>query len=210
VNLGVSKDQRLSLNPSQISGACGRLMCCLRYEHEFYVQSRKRFPKEGKLIRTKRGEEKVLTNDIFRDRVTLRGEDGEVRTIELAELRNEAETVGAPLPISMTAIAADDSPSRGDDTEVALDEELIEETVVIPVITVSETAEIEIPAPEVVPQAQAADARERRPHRRRGRRGGRRNRQGGRPNAEGGDAADGGDAAEGGDAGDASDAGDSE
>jgi len=210
VNLGVAKDQRLSLNPSQISGACGRLMCCLRYEHEFYVQSRKRFPKEGKLIRTKRGEEKVLTNDIFRDRVTLRGEDGEVRTIELAELRNEAETVGAPLPISMTAIAADDSPSRGDDTEVALDEELIEETVVIPVITVSETAEIEIPAPEVVPQAQAADARERRPHRRRGRRGGRRNRQGGRPNAEGGDAADGGDAAEGGDAGDASDAGDSE
>ena len=43
----VAKDQRLSLNPSQISGACGRLMCCLRYEHEFYVQSRKRFPKEG-------------------------------------------------------------------------------------------------------------------------------------------------------------------
>ncbi|OLD43941.1 MAG: hypothetical protein AUI63_07115, partial [Gemmatimonadetes bacterium 13_1_40CM_2_60_3] len=34
VNLGVAKDQRLSLNPSQISGACGRLMCCLRYEHE--------------------------------------------------------------------------------------------------------------------------------------------------------------------------------
>ena len=48
VNLGVAKDQRLSLNPSQISGACGRLMCCLRYEHEFYVESRKRFPEGGK------------------------------------------------------------------------------------------------------------------------------------------------------------------
>src|SRR5581483_5822792 len=60
VNLGVAKDQRLSLNPSQISGACGRLMCCLRYEHEFYVQQRKRFPKEGKLIRTARGEEKIM------------------------------------------------------------------------------------------------------------------------------------------------------
>ena len=46
VNLGVAKEQRLSLNPSQISGACGRLMCCLRYEHDFYVQQRKRFPKE--------------------------------------------------------------------------------------------------------------------------------------------------------------------
>ena len=54
VNLGVAKDQRLSLNPSQISGACGRLMCCLRYEHEFYVQSRKRFPKEGKIARARR------------------------------------------------------------------------------------------------------------------------------------------------------------
>ena len=67
VNLGVAKDQRLSLNPSQISGACGRLMCCLRYEHEFYAQSRKRFPKEGKLIRTQQGEEKVVANDIFRE-----------------------------------------------------------------------------------------------------------------------------------------------
>ena len=45
VNLGVAKEQKLSLNPTQISGACGRLMCCLRYEHEFYVQSRKRFPR---------------------------------------------------------------------------------------------------------------------------------------------------------------------
>src|SRR5262245_25860683 len=103
VNLGVAKDQRLSLNPSQISGACGRLMCCLRYEHEFYAQSRKRFPKEGKLVRTKRGEEKVISNDIFRERVTLRAEDGEVRTIALLELREEAEAAGAPLPVMAVA-----------------------------------------------------------------------------------------------------------
>ena len=89
VNLGVAKDQRLSLNPTQISGACGRLMCCLRYEHEFYVQSRKRFPKEGRLLATSRGEEKVLANDIFRERMTLRGADGEARVVPLAELREE-------------------------------------------------------------------------------------------------------------------------
>ena len=59
VNLGVAKDQRLSLNPSQISGACGRLMCCLRYEHDFYVQTRKRFPKEGRIVVTSLGEEFV-------------------------------------------------------------------------------------------------------------------------------------------------------
>jgi cell fate regulator YaaT (PSP1 superfamily) len=86
VNLGVAKDQRLSLNPMQISGACGRLMCCLRYEHDFYVQSRRRFPKEGRLVVTARGEEKVIATDIFRDRVTLRGADGEVHVVPLAEL----------------------------------------------------------------------------------------------------------------------------
>ena len=96
VNLGVAKDQRLSLNPTQISGACGRLMCCLRYEHEFYVQQRKRFPKEQKIIETSKGEEKVISNDIFRERVTLRGVDGEVRTITLAELRREWRNPGMP------------------------------------------------------------------------------------------------------------------
>lgn len=95
VNLGVAKDQRLSLNPTQISGACGRLMCCLRYEHDFYVQSRRRFPKEGRILRTARGEEKVLAIDIFRDTVTLRGVEGEARVVPLAELRQEAEQAGS-------------------------------------------------------------------------------------------------------------------
>src|SRR5207253_1472111 len=79
VSLGVAKDQRLSLNPTQISGACGRLMCSLRYEHEFYVASRKRFPKEGKTVKTTVGEERVVANDIFRERVVLRGVEGEAR-----------------------------------------------------------------------------------------------------------------------------------
>src|SRR6476661_8849624 len=91
VNLGVAKDQRLSLNPSQISGACGRLMCCLRYEHEFYVQSRKRFPKEGKIVLTKIGEEKVVSVDIFRERITLRGVEGDVRTLSLPDFKAETE-----------------------------------------------------------------------------------------------------------------------
>jgi cell fate regulator YaaT (PSP1 superfamily) len=89
VNLGVAKDQRLSLNPAQISGACGRLMCCLRYEHEFYVQSRKRFPKEGKIVTTARGEEKVLAIDIFRERLTLRNAEGETRLVSLPDFNRE-------------------------------------------------------------------------------------------------------------------------
>jgi len=103
-----AKDQRLStLNPAQISGTCGRLMCCLRYEHEFYVQSRKRFPKEGKVLTTALGEEKVVSNDIFRDQVTLRTAAGEARTIPLAQLRKELGD--GTLPV-------DDEPVREEDS----------------------------------------------------------------------------------------------
>jgi len=97
VSLALAKDQRLSLNPSQISGGCGRLLCCLRYEHEFYVASRKRFPKEGKHLTTGHGEERVQAVDIFRERVLLRAADGSTRTVTLQELRQElTETPTAP------------------------------------------------------------------------------------------------------------------
>jgi cell fate regulator YaaT (PSP1 superfamily) len=204
VNLGVAKDQRLSLNPSQISGACGRLMCCLRYEHEFYVQSRKRFPKEGKIVRTKRGEEKVLANDIFRERVTLRGEDGEVRAIELAELHAEVEAAGGRLLAATgpRASAADDLELEDDRLDIAVEDETVTETVtetitesIVAIVSEdvredqSESADEEASEAADGGQPQsAADGRERRPHRRRGRRGGRRNRQSGGPAAEGGDA----------------------
>ena len=111
VNLGVAKDQKLSLNPQQISGACGRLMCCLRYEHEFYVLSRRRFPKEGKILQTSRGEEKVLSCDIFHERVTLRTVEGDTRVVALAELTQEtagfdASTMGATAEYAIPSAAA--------------------------------------------------------------------------------------------------------
>ncbi len=89
VTLQLAKDQNLSLNPSQISGACGRLMCSLRYEHDFYVQSRKRFPKMGKQVRTSLGTEMVVSNNIFESTVTLKGPSGELRAIALEELKRE-------------------------------------------------------------------------------------------------------------------------
>ena len=89
VSLSVAKDQHLSLNPAQISGPCGRLLCCLHYEHDFYVESRKRFPKEGKVLRTSVGFERVVAVDIFRERVTLRGEEGSTRIVPLEQLKTE-------------------------------------------------------------------------------------------------------------------------
>lgn len=98
VNLSIAKDQHLSLNPAQISGPCGRLLCCLHYEHDFYVQSRKRFPKEGKVLRTAVGQEKVLAVDIFRDRVTLRSEDQGTRVVPLDLLQVELERAAGDVP----------------------------------------------------------------------------------------------------------------
>jgi cell fate regulator YaaT (PSP1 superfamily) len=89
ISLQLAKDQNLSLNPAQISGTCGRLMCCLTYEHDAYLQARKRFPREGRMVRTSLGQEKVIGIDIFRDQVTLLDESRQRRVVSLAELRTE-------------------------------------------------------------------------------------------------------------------------
>ncbi|MEP7066934.1 MAG: regulatory iron-sulfur-containing complex subunit RicT [Gemmatimonadota bacterium] len=166
VNLQVAKDQHLSLNPSQISGACGRLMCCLRYEHDYYVQSRKRFPKEGRILVTSVGEEKVLANDIFGDRVTLRGPEGDMRVVPLAELKAELEQRASAVEEHEDETAATEPL-----TEAVLDDEPPERAN-------GGTQRALAPLPGETPAGEATD---RRPHRRRGRRGGRR----GRPPAGG-------------------------
>ncbi len=89
VSLQLAKDQGLSLNPAQISGCCGRLMCCLMYEHKTYVEARRRFPREGKTLRTEQGEERVVTVDIWQETVTLRSTEGNRRTVSLEELKGE-------------------------------------------------------------------------------------------------------------------------
>jgi cell fate regulator YaaT (PSP1 superfamily) len=97
VSLQLAKDQRLSLNPAQISGCCGRLMCCLTYEHDSYVAARKRFPREGKTLITTTGREKVVGVDIWRERVYLRDDDGNRRAVTLEDLKKETVTT-APEP----------------------------------------------------------------------------------------------------------------
>jgi cell fate regulator YaaT (PSP1 superfamily) len=63
------------------------------YEHRTYVEARRRFPREGRLIRTSNGEEKVVSVDIWADTVSLRGPEGDRRVVTLAELKRE---VGPP------------------------------------------------------------------------------------------------------------------
>ena len=184
VNLGIAKDQKLSLNPQQISGACGRLMCCLRYEHEFYVLSRRKFPKEGKILTTSLGEEKVIACDIFNERVTLRTADGDSRVIALADLRTELEGQDQP-----TDHAHDDAPSHTAEYPVdaavhaMLDTVELEIAPLLAAMTVVEVAPVvatelvtelvtEAAAENADGEDAAGDATRRK--RRRGRRGGRR------------------------------------
>jgi cell fate regulator YaaT (PSP1 superfamily) len=61
------------------------------YEHTTYVQARRRFPREGRVLRTAKGEEKVLSVDIWGERITLKADDGERRTLALQELKREVQ-----------------------------------------------------------------------------------------------------------------------
>jgi len=71
VTIKMAKKQNISLNPNKISGMCGRLMCCLTYEHEYYEEAKKKFPKTGKRIMTKEGEGKIIRQNVLKETVTV-------------------------------------------------------------------------------------------------------------------------------------------
>lgn len=66
VSIKMAKDQGLSLNPTKISGACGRLMCCLKYEQNVYEELLKKLPKEGDIIETPEGKGEVLSVNVLK------------------------------------------------------------------------------------------------------------------------------------------------
>jgi cell fate regulator YaaT (PSP1 superfamily) len=114
VTLQLAKDQGLSLNPSQISGACGRLMSCLRYEHSFYQQARKRFPPVGQRLRTEQGKEDVTGWNLFKETVTLKSLTGEMRTVALQELKRETAAARAERPPRSDGAEEEQPPAGGD------------------------------------------------------------------------------------------------
>ena len=81
VSIRMAKEQSLSLNPTKISGQCGRLMCCLTYEYETYQNLKKKLPKIGKSVKTISGKGKVIRHNAICNRITVRLEGGmEVET----------------------------------------------------------------------------------------------------------------------------------
>jgi cell fate regulator YaaT (PSP1 superfamily) len=92
VSIRMAKDQNLPLNPTKISGCCGRLMCCLKYEHEVYVSFRKRAPKRGAIVRTPAGEGKVTDLLAPVDSVAVDLGEGRSATFKLDELGTPASS----------------------------------------------------------------------------------------------------------------------
>ena len=86
VTIRMAKDQGLALNPSKISGACGRLMCCLQYEHQTYKELSQSMPKLGENVQTPGGLGKVIQNNIIKQTVLVRLEDESILTYSIEEL----------------------------------------------------------------------------------------------------------------------------
>ena len=86
VSIRMAKEQDLPLNPSKISGLCGRLMCCLRYEYDAYKDFKSRAPKKGALIDTPAGVAKVVEFDTPHETVRVRYEDGRSVVLPVSEM----------------------------------------------------------------------------------------------------------------------------
>ena len=85
VSIKMAKEQNLSLNPTKISGQCGRLMCCLKYEQDTYEQTLKRVPKVGKDIVTPDGTGVIVEINAIRERVKVRIRVGDDDSFEVRE-----------------------------------------------------------------------------------------------------------------------------
>ena len=77
VSIKMAKEQNISLNPSKISGNCGRLMCCLRYEQEAYEEKLSRLPKTGAIVKTEDGEGEVASVETLKEIVKVKFKDGD-------------------------------------------------------------------------------------------------------------------------------------
>ena len=77
VSIKMAKEQNISLNPAKISGNCGRLMCCLKYEQEVYEEKQKRLPKVGAIVKTEDGEGEVCGVETLKEIIKVKFHDGE-------------------------------------------------------------------------------------------------------------------------------------
>ena len=159
VSIKMAKTQNLSLNPTKISGTCGRLMCCLKYEQDAYEDLIRNSPKLDSFVDTPEGRGTVVELDLLRSRVKVRMEDAPetiavFANADIAILRNgKAKKTDPPIPADLAPISGSGKRARKKDTEEKL---LLE-----PIRFRYSTEQIvEEPAEEVIPETTLESADE--------------------------------------------------
>ena len=103
ISIRMAKEQDLSLNPTKISGLCGKLMCCLRYEYEAYKDFKGRAPKVGASISVPGGTCKVCEHNVPREIIVLETEDGKRVSVPLADMTLSSKKATRPDEVSAEA-----------------------------------------------------------------------------------------------------------
>ncbi|MHB8908000.1 MAG: PSP1 domain-containing protein [Syntrophales bacterium] len=96
VSVKMAKEQNMSLNPEKISGLCGRLMCCLGYEYDGYVDMKKDMPKCGKLVQTPEGRGKVIRQSALQGEVVVYLESGKEETFKVGDIQRATDCPRCP------------------------------------------------------------------------------------------------------------------
>ena len=78
ITINMAKNQNISLNPTKINGACNRLLCCLEYEDETYLEERKKYPSIGQIVEKDGKKGKVISVDIFRKSYKIETKEKEI------------------------------------------------------------------------------------------------------------------------------------
>ncbi len=87
VSIKMAKNQNLSLNPVNISGLCDKLLCCIKYEDDYYKESRKEMPKDNSQVFTKDGTGKVVSSNLLTKKVKVQLQSGEVKEYSNSEIK---------------------------------------------------------------------------------------------------------------------------
>ena len=88
VSIKMAKEQNLSLNPTKISGNCGRLMCCLKYEDEVYTEKAKKLPHAGAIVRTEDGTGIVEAVETLAERIKVKIRNGDAYTYKKYDVKD--------------------------------------------------------------------------------------------------------------------------
>jgi cell fate regulator YaaT (PSP1 superfamily) len=114
ISIRMAKEQDVPLNPSKISGVCGRLLCCLAFEHEQYRELRGKLPKIGQMLSTPAGEAKLVAVHVLKQTVSLRMSDTlNVIEMSMEELRGQYGGAVRPSELvkqEMATLAAAEAP----------------------------------------------------------------------------------------------------